>query len=329
MDDTIKRIKESAESLSISAASKDIFDIITKITSESVPTDIVEANSDELFRFSHYWKEAGYKNNDAVKNQLIPADILIEKTVPITDMIISSDNAHVRITISLPHSSNIREEYISQYNNSESSFHSIIIGAITFIESGLIFPLTIDMRYEAIAVAGEVIWANMPYNKFKAVSPELEKWLEDKELTETLICLMGMILPAWYGIQLALLHPVTKQIFAHPRKEKRDRKERLKPVPVQNGKPKSVKYIRHHIITEENNVNAAIDNAIKTINQSTETSGKKRIYERHTALWRVIGHHRTLSSGKVIWIAPYWKGVLKDMADVTVNNRIVDIPDKL
>lgn len=322
-----ERIRKLSESVALTPASKNMFDLITEITTESVATDIVEASTEELYRFSSYWKEMTH-NKDTVKQKLIPADIIIEKTVPITDMIISTENnVNYRITISLP-PIDIKEYYMT--HGADDEFYSVLIGTFTILDTGITFPITVDMKTEAIGISGEIAYINMTYNRFKALTPKIESMLKNKQLIEYIICMIGMILPAWYGIQLALLHPVTKQIFAHPLKEKRDRKDRLKPTSCgKNQKPKSVKYIKRHIITEDNNVHTAIDSAIDDLNKTLSSDGEKRTYERHTALWRVIGHHRTLPSGKVIWIAPYWKGMLKDMASMTANNRIVDIPDKL
>lgn len=325
--DMRERIRKLSESVTLTPASKTMFDLITEITTESVATDIVEVSTDELYRFSSYWKEMTY-NKDTVKQKLIPADIIIEKTVPITDMIISTeDDINYRITISLP-TIDIKEYYMT--HGADDEFHSVLIGTFTILDTDITFPITVDMKTEAIGISGEIAYINMTYNRFKALTPKIESMLKNKQLIEYIVYMIGMILPAWYGIQLALLHPVTKQIFAHPLKEKRDRKDRLKPTSCgKNQKPKSVKYIKRHIITEDNNVHTAIDSAIDELNKTLSSDGKKRTYERHTALWRVIGHHRTLPSGKVIWIAPYWKGMLKDMASIPANNRIVDIPDKL
>lgn len=66
--DMRERIRKLSESVTLTPASKTMFDLITEITTESVATDIVEVSTDELYRFSSYWKEMTH-NKDTVKQK--------------------------------------------------------------------------------------------------------------------------------------------------------------------------------------------------------------------------------------------------------------------
>ena len=115
-----------------------------------------------------------------------------------------------------------------------------------------------------------------------------------KEWTQATAIRMGyQFLITWYGIQVALLHPTVKNVFRNPA---------TVPVYTSGGKKgrgrRVVRYVRKHVINADG-VRAA--------------SGTGREYERHTLVWYVIGHWRNYSSGKRVFIQPYWKGALRDL----------------
>ena len=99
----------------------------------------------------------------------------------------------------------------------------------------------------------------------------------------------------WYGIQLALLHPAVKEVFAHPGIE-----SVMEARPRKDGKKRRfVRYIRKHIITAD-----ALTHAAKSPIQS---SG----FTRHTPIWCVIGHWRHYADGRKVFVEPYWKGEMR------------------
>lgn len=319
MNKTEKRIKEIANERAIYPASEEIFNIIRSITDSSVPTDVVEASEEEFYKFATYWKHPK-DDNDEPEN--IPADLLIERTIPITDMVLKTDKVSMRVIVELPEGragESLRDIHKSQ--------ESLLVGAVALLEAGIVFPLTVETDKDAIGIIGSAVILGVPYSKFKHIE---NIWNEHitREMVESIIYLLGTMMPAWYGIQLALLHPVTKQVFSNPKKEKRDRKERLMPV-YNSKKPKSVKYVKKHVITAENCIDRYIESALDKEGQK-QTGEKKRTYRRHTALWRVIGHYRTYeATGKTVWVSPYWKGMLKDIGNIEANKRLIDIPDKI
>lgn len=109
----------------------------------------------------------------------------------------------------------------------------------------------------------------------------------------------------WHGVQLALLHPQTKEVFANPKivKERRRVKDET------TGKRKrETWYIRRHVIGEE------------SIKQST------REIKRHCLAWYVVGHWRHYKDGSVTYVNGYWKGELRHMKrniDQGRNRKVV------
>lgn len=312
----IKRMADNTEDLKL--LDKDLYEMVNKCIQESVPTDIVDCDETQLYKFARYWKDLGVASDVASKH-LIPVDIVIDGTIPIMDLIIR--NKHCS-SPKKPFDIRIVVFQQSLENCKKAIDHSmtILFGAVV-MPDGMIIPLTIDTGEIALSISLAIAFP-IPYHKAKQFVHNTAMIRYKKEL---IITLLSTVLPAWYGIELALLHPVTKQVFANPIKEKRDRKEQLKTTII-NGVPKRVKYIKRHVITSENNIDTALDSAMETVCHNLGT--EKRKYERHSYLWRVIGHKRTLANGRVVWVKPFWKGPLKDFPNdgiVTKNMRDVDI----
>ena len=113
--------------------------------------------------------------------------------------------------------------------------------------------------------------------------------------TATSILLSGCLCQ-WYSVMLALLHPTIKEIFQNPKflKEKIPKAQR-----TGINKNKVHRYVKYHVINTEELKEKIYE----------KKNGK---YTRRTLVWHVIGHYRTYKSGKKIWIAPYWKGTLRE-----------------
>ena len=319
---------------------KELYDHIRKMVDDSVTTDIVEINEDELYNFCQYWKE--FKpGSEHEKRMTIPGDIIMEGTVPILDMIIrthtveeTDDTLHhnlfgnsirdIRVVIFEESFRNIRR--VANSINPDD-IASIIVGSVVITaEYQFIFPITIS--YGETCELG--IYTNI--SSFKMTHSQYTNWYKkymNPDIGTIMLTVIGMVMSGWYGMQLALLHPATEIVFANPVKEKRDRKEQLKPVMV-DGKPRRVKYVRKHVITTENNIYSALDSAMDTMSNGDASIDKKK-YERHKYLWRVIGHPRKTASGKDTWVKPHWRGPLKDFAKgakFVENDRVIDIVEE-
>lgn len=93
----------------------------------------------------------------------------------------------------------------------------------------------------------------------------------------------------WHGIQLALLHPQTKEVFANPQKVKERRKAK------EDGKKKrETWYVRRHVINGE------------------DMKHTMREIQRHCQCWYVIGHWRHYKNGRTVYIDGYWKGPMRE-----------------
>lgn len=94
---------------------------------------------------------------------------------------------------------------------------------------------------------------------------------------------------AWYGVQIAMLHPEIKTVFSHP-------KLRVHEIESSGKKRKrKVKYIRTHYVSI-----------------SELEAIKKEAVKKSCPAWYVSGHWRHYKNGNTIFIAPYWKGVMRD-----------------
>lgn len=133
---------------------------------------------------------------------------------------------------------------------------------------------------------------------YKMNSVAIEDCINNMPIS-TLASLVGEFISIWYGIQIALLHPVIKNIFKNPQRvEDESRKKKS----TKNGKKKKspIKYIKKHVISVDR---------IERVTSSTN-------YNRHSLCWYVMGHWRTYKNGKRIFIKPYWKGILRDTKTV-------------
>lgn len=110
--------------------------------------------------------------------------------------------------------------------------------------------------------------------------------------------LIGVVLRAWYIIQISLLNPITKDIFQHPTISKDVNCKTAS----KHKRKKAVKYVRKHIVSAEK-----ISEIIEHYNISNHTKKKFTC-----PAWYVCGHYRNYPSGKKVFIKPYWKGEMRE-----------------
>lgn len=106
--------------------------------------------------------------------------------------------------------------------------------------------------------------------------------------------LISRCICAWYGVQIALLHPTLKYVFSHPHMAPlfSERKH--------NKKKRKTGYIKKHKISEE-----TLDETLFPEN----TANSRHVIT--CPVWWVIGHWHTYS-GEKKWVKGYWKGILRD-----------------
>ena len=198
------------------------------------------------------------------------------------------------------------KEIIDRYlENDEES--AVIVGICTrqFTEPGtgneVGFPITIQKGEDYINNTEIMYFRNVPNGMKQEAIPQGLAFL-----------LQAGALSIWYGIQLALLNPVTKEAFVRAGKAKyRDAQSTEKGSTYKKGPTRYIKVRRLH----EGN----FDRLLK---------GTGRSRERHTLAWRVIGHWRHYQNGKTVFIKPYWKGLLKDIQKEDCRERKIVLPEE-
>lgn len=328
---------------------KDLYESVQYAVGNVAVTDsIVISDVDIMNELATFWMPEEQNKNfrDIIYDKgtvaIIPTDIILQRTVPIVGM--TFDFSHISDISKYICAMNtdvilgadvvlfegwerFSESYVTgsieEFNDdNKKAYTSCIISAIVLRWNNSLDDLIIPIHFvpweQELTFDSMVIFKNIKYHEAK----EMIKFVNvSYELADLFISVV-FILSIWYGCQLAMLHPATVTIFQNPEYIKRSREDRLK---QKSKKKSSVKYVKRHVIKQ-----GAIKEAlIEAATAHGQTGGEsQRAYERHTLLWRVIGHYRTYSNGKKVWIKPHWKGALKDFQTkkVIVNNREVDIP---
>lgn len=302
---------------------RDTYQITSDLARHICATDVVNGEFDHMRKFIELYKDVPDDPNGVAVENKIPADIVVDSTIPIQTLGIGIDestHAYNKATVFIDEG--IRDLTSDDYNDlKDDNLSSTIVGVVQ-ITDAWVFP--IGMSYVPnegayfVHVVNIPVNTKMPYGQYvkiiKTWSPYLMVELSD--MVNTAVTLLNI----WYGIQISLLHPVTKTVFDHAAKEKVPREILKKQV----GRNRA-KYVRVHHITDENNAKQIL---LDTANDLLKTSSsKKRKYVRKRLLWRVIGHYRN-AGGKRVFINGYWKGPLKDIEEkrgvYKENDRVIE-----
>jgi hypothetical protein len=117
--------------------------------------------------------------------------------------------------------------------------------------------------------------------------------------------MIGSIMPAWYGMQLSLLHPDIKEVLV------KDYNFNESPVTesTTDSRGRVTEYVRHKFIKPMN--------LIKKANMHRDG------FTRKTLSWYVIGHWREYkATGKKVFIQGYWKGEMRHLQKNLDKGRI-------
>ena len=272
----------------------------------SRPSDVVFCNLETSAKLIGLWKP-GFQEDIEKSFDDIPSDIFFSGNIPLTDMLID-----FKIALSASASENftsrifIYPDYDKRLMNAGED-EAVEIGIVSFSVTGT------DKEMFVVLVAAKgnskVLRSNNKgYRGFSAVDLDAKKsaiTVSESGLDRRI----NIILNVWYGIQIALLNPLTKDVFAHG-----------KPVPMNNNKSNNkqkdkkkkrvVRYIKRHVINPEE-----LD---MSFNVSTDSDKK---YTRKTMAWYVIGHWRTNKNGTKTFIKGYWKGPLKAIKNAETRER--------
>ena len=272
---------------------------------KSRPNDYICLSKPEMVKMDSLWTRF---LSDPTDSFYIPSDLLLAGTVPLTDVVIDLDFDgdgriyRFRIVIFEDY-----KEIIQEFFESDSK-ETVMVGLCIrqFIDPGtgneVGFPITVAKDLDYINNVETMYYRNIPNGYKQDAIPKPYAYI-----------LQSGALSVWYGIQLALLNPITKEAFTRAGKEKY--KDSLMTGNGMVYRKGPTRYIRRLRLHEEN-----FDKLIR---------GTGKTYTRHTLAWRVIGHWRHYKNGQMIFVKPYWKGLMKDIHKQDFRNRKIVIPDEV
>ena len=284
---------------------------VWNLASKSIPSDMIILDTEEdLNKFRNFWK----KPNSVYKGT--PSDIFFADTIPMKDCCINLNynwmtvddldgltDEEIKYLDDNCKDILVRIVIFDYYKNAtEQGKMDMIIGMVIMDMKkkvskkkknpriGLPFFISDDNEYILFQI---IAYDNLKRDK---VSPENIHIIQ-RTMTKYLDC--------WYGIQLALLNPITEEVFE---------KKRANPISVRKekiglGKNRHVVYTRKYKISAED-----IDHAYE----------ERRKNNMSCPLWYVIGHWRQYQNGNRIFIKGYWKGPERERFADIENKSVID-----
>lgn len=261
----------------------------------------IDERSNQWLRL--YW-EAG---NDIE----IPSDLFFEKIIPLTDIAIAlrkGSGGYAYTCRILVFDDVIKGIVVEDVRPGEV----LEVGAMRmFLWDKAVSPSRITLTVPILIVKGNSSVV-IPMRDIEAelISYHRDYATEDaiKRVSDAYVSFMK----SWYGLQVALLNPVIKEVVTTNKRayvdpcfrecSKKDYDEDA----VRNSRPR-YRYMRKIIINPE-----------KAYSQSG--SNEERAFTRRTRIWRVCGHWRE-RKGNIQFVSSYWKGPDKDMANRLIEER--------
>lgn len=248
---------------------------------QGAPTDHVKLSEESATSLTTLWAIPQQKKEHR-DDVFVPTDLFLTGQVPLLDCRITINKSDIdpvdfRVII-FP-------EYQKEIFSNDKSTEGVLCGVIKLSNLGLdvVFGIGVVPNEDGIRLANVVL------TKMDGVFQWRKSYQGLRELTFEL---MGI----WYGVQIALLHPVVKTIFNNP-----------KPYPMTTSrnsnarkKKHKVRYVKTHIISQ---------NELDRLIYGDRTA---KSYNRHALVWYVIGHWRTYHNGKKVFVQPHWKGALRE-----------------
>lgn len=290
-----------------------------KQTQYSQPTDHIIVNDKDAEELRQLWQ-----TQKDLKAANIPSDIVFAKSIPIMDCLLTQANKPDDPETET-HRIIIFSDYETRIDNAKDE--PVIIGCITIDEkettrtimnpagqpityrsSPILIPLLVQRGINGYGIGDIAVKVPAGHN----INEFTDHAKENKQSFDLIYDVADHILKIWYGIQIALLHPVVKEIFINPTEEKHEIKE-----PTRGGKKKTViHYIKRHVINEKD---------LKNRIYGTDKKTKNHI----VMLWHVTGHWRNYKDGKKVFVKPYWKGPLRELKNAEPRLRTMEIPKTL
>lgn len=248
-------------------------DLWTNIDATS-PSDCVCLKEEDRRQLLRLWNPVNPETG-CIKLK-VPSDLLFAGSIALTDIDISMDGLNLRVVIFPDYAERIAE------GDDET-----MIGALIIRHDGaqLANPMFVMKGLDEILFTEDVGHRNLPDDLLKTM-----KMPQSVFQDAVIHCAMN-----WYGIQIALLHPVVKDVFHKGGRQK----EKETVTDAKGNRKRIVRYVRRRIVNSDELARAITGN------------GKSRTY--HALVWHVIGHWRLLPSGRKTFVRPYWKGALRSI----------------
>lgn len=261
---------------------------LSKSICNSNPSDDITLTSEQDEMLIDLWENAAEKTKRGV---WIPSDLFFAQTIPLLDCNITVDErgtGGVIVKYRVVVFSDYQKRIEDSGENDAVNVGAVIVPANTKeTKYGFtVIPFYVVHGVDSL-IAGRIGWIGLN----ERIRSYMKKGLNRQTVAQMFISTME----TWYGIQIALLHPQVREIFSHPSAEKAEDK---KPASKKKRK-KVVKYIKKHVI--------------KTLELEAKIYGGEKKRKLHALVWYVIGHWRTYTNGKKVFVRPYWKGKLREL----------------
>ena len=170
---------------------------------------------------------------------------------------------------------------------------------------------TASMIFSVEVLRGHDWLMTIPSFGYKGLPAVIRETISQNLSTAECFAEFAQFAGIWYGVQIALLHPLVKDIFLNPAtvvdtsaKKKASGKGRKRPL----------RYIKKHIINAEE--------------MKSRIHGGSN-FQRHALVWYVMGHWRRYANGKKIFIQSYWKGALRDLKNGEIREREIVLEENV
>lgn len=264
--------------------------LISYLNKNVYVTDEFHLNRNDDMALHELWMGKG----NLEKEYSVPLDLILENHVPAPNIrMIVDERGYLPMgqkTISevlfYPNALTALPRFVQSLKD---TYENLPIGVIKNICDGheIIWHMQANIRLNVFCVMGQ----NVLFDK----KPRVLKAYFAQEFGKVAFS----ILHTWYGIQIALLHPQIKDVFASERKPTKTSNRSNNRAVTQ----RVTHYIKKHY---------KCGKIASTVN---------RHIKRKTLCWWVIGHWREYSDGRKTFVSGYWKGPLREAKQNLDNTR--------
>lgn len=299
----LSQVEKPVEHLSVTIPvltdeyTKELLDDLTDV----YPTDRVCLTEDVLSELKQFW----HGKDSTEMDYFMPSDIFFAQQVSILDMEIFLTKVVDDVPVTY-------ESRVCIYEDYSEILQQVSDGDLKTAPMGYL-----DIRIPSMNDAGlvlqfgvldglDVVLLDDRCALYGFLSEDVKADFVENMLLEDLVTLCTKHLQTWYTIQMTLLHPVVCELMQHGRTTKDKRRRLLGKKVLHLNRKLKVSDITMDMVQDIRQKNPVI---------------------RKTMAWYVMGHWRNYKSGKMTFIAPYWKGPLKDMKKGETRVRVIDEND--